>query len=329
MSSHGGPPSFASLVAASPADADDILQLVAGSGLPTDGLAEQIARVLVHRGADGGVDACALVESYPPYGLLRSVAVGASLRSSGAGTALVSSVLRHARDAGIAELFLLTETAPAFFARLGFLPVARARVPDAVQASPEFRSVCPASALVMARPLAPVPSEAGLCARAAVGDDIGTIADIYNEGIEDRLGTFETQPRSAADVKGWFDGRHPVVVVERAEDDGRRRVVAFASTSGYRARECYAGIAEFSVYAARAERGRGSGRVAMRALIDAAERAGFWKLLSRVFVENASSRRLLAGLGFREVGVYERHGRLDGAWRDVVITERLLGDARG
>jgi phosphinothricin acetyltransferase len=67
----------------------------------------------------------------------------------------------------------------------------------------------------------------------------------------------------------------------------------------------------------------------MRALIEAAERAGFWKLLSRVFVENAASRRLLAGHGFREVGIYERHGQLDGVWRDVVITERLLGDARG
>jgi phosphinothricin acetyltransferase len=316
-------------VTASPADAGDILRLVAGSGLPTDGLAEQIARVLIHRGSDGHVDACALIESYPPYGLLRSVAVGASFRSSGAGTAVVSSVIRRARDAGLAELFLLTETAPAFFARLGFQPVARARVPGAVQASPEFRTLCPASALVMARPVVPSVPEAGLSARPAIGDDIGTIASIYNEGIEDRLGTFETRPRAVTDVKGWFDGRYPVVVVERDEDDGRRRVVAFASTSRYRARDCYAGIAEFSVYAARADRGRGCGRVAMRALIEAAERAGFWKLLSRVFVENAASRRLLAGHGFREVGIYERHGQLDGVWRDVVITERLLGDARG
>ncbi len=62
----------------------------------------------------------------------------------------------------------------------------------------------------------------------------------------------------------------------------------------------------------------------MEALIEAAERAGFWKLVSRVFVENAPSRRLLRAAGFREVGVYERHARLDGAWRDVVIVECLL-----
>ena len=62
----------------------------------------------------------------------------------------------------------------------------------------------------------------------------------------------------------------------------------------------------------------------MEALLAAAEAAGFWKLVSRVFVENEGSRRLLARVGFREVGVYEKHGRLDGVWRDVVIVERLI-----
>ncbi len=62
----------------------------------------------------------------------------------------------------------------------------------------------------------------------------------------------------------------------------------------------------------------------MSALIEAAEQAGFWKLLSRVFPENTASRELIRSLGFREVGVYEKHGRLDGVWRDVIIVERLL-----
>lgn len=106
-------------------------------------------------------------------------------------------------------------------------------------------------------------------------------------------------------------------------EDGSE-VVAFASTSTYRPRECYAGIAEFSVYVERGIRGRGYGRAAMTALIEAAENAGFWKLLSRVFVENRASRNLLQSLGFREVGVYEKHAQLDGVWRDVVIVEKLL-----
>jgi phosphinothricin acetyltransferase len=149
--------------------------------------------------------------------------------------------------------------------------------------------------------------------------DAPSIAAIYNEGIADRVATFETRPRTPDDVRGWFGDRYPIVVVE--DED---RVVAFASTSEYRPRECYGGIAEFSVYVARRDRGRGYGRVALAALVDAARTAGFWKLVSRVFVENTASRELLKDGGFREVGVYERHARLDGQWRDVVIVERLL-----
>ena len=155
--------------------------------------------------------------------------------------------------------------------------------------------------------------------RIGTREDAAAIAAIYNQGIEDRVATFETRARSPEDVRGWFDAIHPVVVVE---EDGK--IVAFASTSTYRPRECYAGIAEFSVYVGRDARGRGAGRVAMEALIREAERAGFWKLLSRVFPENTASLRLLRSVGFREVGVYEKHGRLDGAWRDVVIVERLI-----
>lgn len=158
-----------------------------------------------------------------------------------------------------------------------------------------------------------------LVARPASPDDADRIAQIYNEGIEDRVGTFETRPRTVADIRAWFDGLHPIVVVE----DGST-ITAFASTSSYRARDCYAGIAEFSVYVARAARGRGAGTVAMSALIVAARTAGIWKLVSRVFVENTASRTLLKSMGFREVGIYEKHAKLDGQWRDVVIVERLI-----
>ena len=109
------------------------------------------------------------------------------------------------------------------------------------------------------------------------------------------------------------------------EDAGR--VIAWAAASEYRPRECYAGIGEFSVYVERAARGRGAGRLAMDALIAASARAGLWKLLSRVFPENTGSLALLRAVGFREVGTYHRHAKLDGMWRDVVIVERLIGDA--
>ena len=159
-----------------------------------------------------------------------------------------------------------------------------------------------------------------MTSRPATLEDAEAIARIYNEGIQDRVATFETRLRSVEDIRAWFDGLHPVVVVEEEND-----VVAFASTSTYRPRECYAGIAETSVYVARSFRRRGAGSFALLALIQAAEQAGFWKLVSRVFPENSASRGLVRELGFREVGVYEKHGQLDGQWRDVIIVERLLG----
>ena len=115
-------------------------------------------------------------------------------------------------------------------------------------------------------------------ARLATPDDTAAIARIYNEGIADRIATFETRLRSAEDVRAWFDGVHPIVVVEDGDD-----VIAFAAASAYRSRECYAGIAEASVYVARSARRQGAGRIALAALIESAQQAGYWKLVSRIF----------------------------------------------
>ena len=160
--------------------------------------------------------------------------------------------------------------------------------------------------------------------RAAAPEDADAIARIYNEGIEDRVATFQTEPRSRDEMLKWFARGQPFVV---GEDAGE--VVAWAAAHPYRpGRPWYEGIGEFSIYVARAARGRGAGRATLQALIDEAERHGYWKLLSRIFPENEVSLALCRSLGFREVGTYRRHGKLDGEWRDCVIVELLLGEAR-
>ncbi len=156
-------------------------------------------------------------------------------------------------------------------------------------------------------------------ARPATLADCAAIASIYNAGIAERSATFETRPRTAEDIAAWLGGRHPVIVVERAG-----RVIAFASSGSYSPRACYAGVADFSVYVAPEARGQGAGRLAMRALISAAEAAGFHKLTSRVFASNSVSLTMLASLGFREVGRHEKHAALEGVWQDIVVVERLL-----
>jgi phosphinothricin acetyltransferase len=158
--------------------------------------------------------------------------------------------------------------------------------------------------------------------RRARESDAEAIARIYNQGIEDRIATFETVPRTAEDVRAWFAASHPIVV---AEEDGA--VVAFASASPFRARACYAGVAELSVYVGRSHRGRGAGRRATELLLRECEGAGYWKIIAGVFTDNAPSLRLMSATGFREVGVYKHHAKLDGVWRDVALFERLLGEA--
>lgn len=155
--------------------------------------------------------------------------------------------------------------------------------------------------------------------RRARPDDAAQIADIYNQGIEDRIATFETALHTAADRRAWLFAHadRPAVA---AEVDGV--VAGFALAGLYR--DCYRGIGEYSVYVDRSVRGRGVGRALMEALIVEAARLGYWKLVSRIFVFNEGSRRLARSVGFREVGIYEKHARLDGRWIDCVVVERLI-----
>lgn len=157
--------------------------------------------------------------------------------------------------------------------------------------------------------------------RPASTEDAPRITDIYNQGIAERGATFETEPRTVDSMRARLEeaDRFPLLVAEE-----RGRVVGWAGLGSYRARACYAGIAEFSIYLDRSARGRGIGRQLLEALIAAARERGYWKLVSRIFPFNTASRALCRACGFREVGIYEKHGQLDGKWLDVVIVERLI-----
>lgn len=155
--------------------------------------------------------------------------------------------------------------------------------------------------------------------------DAAAIAAIYNQGIEDGVATFETELRTAEQIAALMQDkgdRYPTIVVEH---DGR--IVAWAGASSYRARAAYAGIADHSVYVDRTWRGHGAGRAALDALVPEYEHRGFWKLSSRIFADNIASIVLHERCGFRVVGVYRRHSRLNGVWKDCVIVEKLIGEA--
>jgi L-amino acid N-acyltransferase YncA len=156
--------------------------------------------------------------------------------------------------------------------------------------------------------------------RAARRDDAAAITEIYNQGIADRIATFETEPRSVADIASWFDHAHAFVAVVHSSGE----IAGYAVAHPYTDRCCYRGVGEFSVYVRRNYRRQGVGELAMKALIEAAREEGLWKLTSRIFPENTPSLGLVAQTGFKVIGTHEKHGKLDGAWKDCVIVERLI-----
>lgn len=158
--------------------------------------------------------------------------------------------------------------------------------------------------------------------RVATAADVPAVTAIYNAGIRSRRATFETVERTAADVHPWCDEPYPFLVATAHDDEAS--VVGWVRASSYRPRTCYAGIGDFSVYVAEHARGHRVGDALLDAFLPVCSDAGLWKLVSRLFLDNAASRALCARHGFREVGTYERHAQLDGVWRDVLIVERLL-----
>ena len=125
---------------------DALHELLRGARLPLDGLDEDVDVLLAHR--DDQVVGSVALEVYDDGALLRSLAVAESERGHGLGVTLTRAIIAYARDRGVTDVFLLTETAERFFPRFGFRRIKRADVPAGVQQSVEFTTVCPASAAV-------------------------------------------------------------------------------------------------------------------------------------------------------------------------------------
>ena len=158
--------------------------------------------------------------------------------------------------------------------------------------------------------------------RPATAADAEAISVIYNQGIEDRLATLETELRTPAERREWLGARsdrHPVIV---AEHEGE--LAGWGSLNVFNPRPAYRHVADFSVYVERAWRGKGVGRVLLERLVALGRELGYHKLVLSAFPFNTAGVALYERVGFRTVGIYREQGLLDGRWVDTIIMERLL-----
>ena len=198
--------------------------------------------------------------------------------------------------------------------------------------------------------------------RPATPQDAAALALIYNQGIEDRLATLETEPRTPEERRQWLAARgprHPVIVAETTEPETTEpkttsnrpptpqaglagpattvptttrpattvaglAIAGWGSLNPFSARAAYGFVADFSVYVERGWRGKGVGRGLLARLIELGRDHGYHKLVLSAFQFNKPGVALYEKLGFRTVGIYHEQGMLDGQWVDTIIMEKLL-----
>lgn len=153
-------------------------------------------------------------------------------------------------------------------------------------------------------------------------EDLEEILSIYNQGIEDRIATLETESKDMNYMSNWFNNhtaRYKVIVAKLND-----KVIGYASLNSYNPREAYTGVADLSVYIKREFRGKGVGGKLLTVIEILAKENSFHKIVLFTFPFNGLGQGLYKNKGFRAVGVFQSQGKLDGEYVDVIAMEKLL-----
>jgi L-amino acid N-acyltransferase YncA len=167
--------------------------------------------------------------------------------------------------------------------------------------------------------------DTGQRVRAATRADLPRILEIHNDAVLTTTAVFHYAPQTLDEREAWFDARvaggWPVVAVA---DAGTDQVLAYGTYGPFRAWPAYKYSVEHSVYVHKDARGRGHGRMALVALIAAAEAGGYHTMIAGVVADNAASLALHRSLGFAEVARFREVGFKFGRWLDLCFLQKML-----
>lgn len=168
-------------------------------------------------------------------------------------------------------------------------------------------------------------ASSAIAIRLATPADMQAVTAIYNQGIEDRIATLETDAKSEEEVTRWLTerpARYEVIVAE-----SQARILGWAALNPYSHRCAYAGVADLSIYVERGARGKGVGEELLAALEERARACAFHKIVLFTFPFNGAGQGLYRKRGFREVGTFKEQGALEGRPVDVMAMEKILTPA--
>ncbi len=158
--------------------------------------------------------------------------------------------------------------------------------------------------------------------RPATLADLKSITKIYNEAVVNTTATFDTEPKTLAKQRQWFEHHssgYPVLVAEF-----NHKVVGWASLSPWSDRCAYSETAEASIYVHKDYRGKGIGKKLTEALLEAGRKAGLHTVIARITSENTPSLRLAKALGFADIGTMREVGVKFGRRLDVCMLQIIL-----
>jgi phosphinothricin acetyltransferase len=162
-----------------------------------------------------------------------------------------------------------------------------------------------------------------LAVRPAGAADLPAIQRIYNQGIEDRIATLDSEPKNMQMMREWWTVHQHRYAVLVAHADGE--VVGWVSLNPYSSRAAYHGVAELSLYIDRQWRNHGVGHLLLTYLETVAVAFAFYKIVLFTFPHNIGGQHLYRKMGYREVGIFYQQGLLDGHFVDIMAMEKFLG----